>query len=311
MSGASPDATRGTRPVQSGPRIGAHMSIAGGLIRAVERAEISGCETFQIFTKSSNQWRARPLAAVEVDAFRTRLDASGLSPVVAHASYLINVASPDASLRRRSVTALEEELARVETLGLDGLVLHPGAHTTSTEADGLARIAEAVGRALERASGRTRLLLEHTAGQGTVLGHRFEHLRRIIDGAGGPPRLGICLDTCHLVAAGYDIISDAGYEQVFNELDAVIGLDRLAVFHLNDSKAPLGSRVDRHEHIGHGRIGREPFGRLLRDDRFRTLPMILETAKCRGSSAAVEADPRDLENLAVLRTLRERPPPRT
>ena len=281
------------------------MSIAGGLPRAVDRAVATRCDAFQIFTKSSNQWRGRPLVASEVEAFKTGVDAAGLGPVIAHASYLINVASPDPTLRRRSTAALKEELERADALNLSGVVLHPGAYTTSTEADGLKRIADSLAEVLAaHPPGSARLLLEHTAGQGTVLGHRFEHLAAIIDGVGGSSRLGVCLDTCHLVAAGYDIISAAGYDAVFANFYESIGSGRLAAFHVNDSKTPLGSRLDRHEHIGDGCLGTDPFRRLLNDDRFRALPLILETAKTAGSRpASVEPDPLDLQNLAVLRSL--------
>ena len=286
------------------PRLGAHTSIAGGVSRAIDRAEKTGCEALQIFTKNSNQWRARPLAEAEVDAFRARADATGIRPIVAHASYLINLAAPDRVLRRRSVAALAEELQRADLLGLAGVVLHPGAYTTSTAEDGLDRISEGITEAQAKQSGSSFLLLEHTAGQGTMLGHRFEQLRTVIDRLDDRSRVGICLDTCHLVAAGYDIISDKGYAQVFEEFDAVLGLDRLKVFHLNDSKKPVGSRVDRHAHIGQGCIGTEPFRRLLRDGRFAALPMLLETPKAGGFKPSdVTADPLDLENLRILREL--------
>ncbi len=282
------------------------MSIAGGLPLAIDRAVATGCEAIQIFTKSSSQWRARPLAAAEVDRFRQRVDETGIGPNVAHASYLINLASPDVTLRRRSRDALTDELARADALGLAGVVLHPGAYTTSTEADGLARIADGIAEVFDgHPPGSAQLLLEHTAGQGTVLGHRFEHLRTIIDLLKGSMRLGVCLDTCHLVAAGYDLISDEGYTRVFESFDRIVGLGRVKAFHLNDSKHPLGSRRDRHEHIGRGYLGMEPFARLLTDDRFTEVPMVLETAKTGGTPpSAIEADARDVENLEALRRLR-------
>ena len=291
---------------QAHPCLGAHISIAGGFTRAVDRAVATGCEAVQIFSKSSNQWRARALTDAENSLFRQRVAETGIGPIVAHASYLINLASPDATLRRRSTDALEDELQRANSLGLAGVVLHPGAYTTSTEDEGLARIADAITDVLaRRPSGSARLLLEHTAGQGTVLGHRFDHLRSIIDRVADVSQLGVCLDTCHLVAAGYDIISPAGYVGVFDEFETVVGLNYLQLFHLNDSKHPLGSRVDRHETIGRGYIGTEPFGRLLRDERFRELPMVLETPKSgRGVPSSVEADPMDLQNLRLLRQLR-------
>ena len=282
------------------------MSIAGGLPRAIDRAVATGCEAIQIFTTASNRWKPRPLPEPEVRQFRESARHADVHPIMAHASYLINLASPDATLRRRSVEALVEELRRADALGLIGVVLHPGSYTTSNEEDGLSRIAEGIATAFDSpASGGGRLLLEHTAGQGTNLGHRFEHLEAIIAALNGSPRLGVCLDTCHLVAAGYDIVTPAGYVSVFEEFDRVVGLARLEAFHLNDSRKPLGSRLDRHEHIGDGCIGTAPFGRLLKDRRFRELPMVLETAKAGTMPAsAIEADPMDRRNLATLRRLR-------
>ena len=289
----------------TGPHLGAHLSVAGGVIRALDRAEATGCEALQIFTKNSNQWRGRPLGDPEVAEFRERVARATL-PVVSHASYLINLAAPDSALRQKSIAALEDELARGDQLGLAGVVLHPGAYTTGTEADGVKRIADGIAAAQSRQTGRTRLLLEHTAGQGTMLGHRFEQLRAMIELLDDATRVAICLDTCHLVAAGYDIISEAGYEEVFDEFDAVLGLDRVTVFHLNDSKKPLGSRVDRHDGIGRGHLGTEPFRRLVRDTRFRHLPMVLETPKAGGGRPSdTEADALDLENLTLLKKFRD------
>ncbi len=282
------------------------MSIAGGLPNAIERAAAAGCEALQIFTKSSNQWRARPIPDSEICKFRERAMATGIGPIIAHASYLINLASPTKTLWQRSVAALNEEMQRAEVLGLTGVILHPGAYTTSTEEEGLQRIAEGIADVFNRRKGETTLLLlEHTAGQGTVLGHRFEQLQMIINALDGSPRLGICLDTCHLVGAGYDIISVEGQRQVFDEFSTIINLDRLKVFHLNDSKKPLGSRLDRHEHIGKGYIGIQPFRRLLQDSRFEGLPMLLETPKESSPlPSSIEVDKMDLENLELLRTLR-------
>ena len=291
---------------QAGPRLGAHMSIAGGIPRAIDRGQAAGCDALQIFTKSPSQWRARALAGDEVAQFRRRVTETGIGPIVAHASYLINLASPAAPLRRRSIDALKEELHRADALGLAGVVLHPGAYTTSTEDEGLTRISDGINELFAaHSAGSARLLLEHTAGQGSVLGYRFEHLRTIMDRVDDVSRLGVCLDTCHLVAAGYDIISANGYAHVFEQFDSIIGLDILKAFHLNDSKKPLGSRVDRHTHIGRGHIGTDAFARLLRDARFRNIPMLLETPKSEDlPPSSVAADTMDLENLAVLRRLR-------
>lgn len=283
------------------PHLGAHLSIAGGLHRAVERANASGCDALQIFTKSVGQWRARPLAPADVDTFRTAVSSSRLrAGVLAHASYLINIAAAAAALREQSLLALGEEIDRAERLGLLGLVLHPG---SGTEAEGLPRIADGLSRLLAaRAGGQTLVLLEHTAGQGTNLGHRFEHLRTILSLMPDASRVGVCLDTCHLVAAGYDLASEAGYEETFRQFDALVGLGRLKAFHLNDSKKPLGSRVDRHEHIGQGHVGLAAFGRLVNDARFAHLPMLLETAKEDGTSKQM-VDPWDAMNLGALRAL--------
>jgi deoxyribonuclease-4 len=288
------------------PRLGAHLSIAGGLPRAVDRAQASRCEALQIFTKSAGQWRARPLPADEIALFRRRVRQTGIRPVVAHNSYLINIASSNPALRAQSLAALGEELDRAEALGLDGLVMHPGSYTGGSAEGGLALIADGLRLLLEqRRRGRTRVLLEHTAGQGTNLGHRFEHLADIIDRLQGTPRVGVCLDTCHLLTAGYDICSEDGYRATFEEFDRLIGLRRIKLFHLNDSKKPCGSRVDRHEHIGKGCLGLEPFRRLLNDPRFAALPMLLETPKVERleSGRRTDVDPWDARNLRTLRRL--------
>jgi deoxyribonuclease IV len=288
------------------PRLGAHMSIKGGLPRAVDRAAASRCQALQIFTKSAGQWRARILPGDEVALFRRRLDETGIRPVVAHNSYLINVASALPALRAQSLAALGEELDRAELLGLDGLVMHPGSYTSGSEEEGLRLIGDAIASLLaDRPGARTMVLLEHTAGQGTNLGHRFEHLAAILDRVGGSPRVGVCLDTCHLLTAGYDLCSPEGYEATFRQFDRIVGLDRIRVFHLNDSKKPCGSRIDRHEHIGKGCLGLEPFRRLLNDARFRGLPMLLETPKLEtaASQRRSDVDPWDARNLRTLREL--------
>ncbi len=290
------------------------MSIAGGLPRAVERARAAGCDTLQIFTKSSGQWRARPLPDAEIAKFRRLSEELDVRPVIAHASYLINLGAPADTLRQRSGAALGEELDRAEALGLLGVVLHPGSYTTTTEEEGLARIADGIARVLgDRPEQRTMLLLEHTAGQGTNLGHTFEQLGTIITEvkrAGTVTRIGVCLDTCHLLAAGYDLGSDTGYADTMRQLEEAVGLDRLRALHLNDSKTPLGSRVDRHTHIGSGHVGLSAFRRLLTDPRLEDLPMVLETPKAHSTrTAAIEPDPMDLENLQTLRELMARDVP--
>jgi deoxyribonuclease IV len=287
------------------PLLGSHLSIAGGLPLAVDRAVVNGCEALQIFSKSSNQWRARELPAEEIRAFRAKVEHASLGHVVAHASYLINLGAPDPALRQRSIDAFGEELDRAEALGLDGVVIHPGAYTTGTEARGLRLVAGAISRLLRaRRQGRTLVILEHTAGQGTSLGWRFEHLARMLEHLDGHPRVAICLDTCHLWAAGYDLATEDGYRETFESFDTLVGLDRLRVFHVNDSKKDRGSRRDRHDHIGKGTIGLDAFRRLLNDPRFAQLPMILETPKTEWKRAtAVEVDPLDQANLATLRSL--------
>ena len=286
------------------------MSVAGGVSKAVDRAVLHGCEALQIFSKNANQWRAAPLDAAEVRRFRARLDETGLAPTVSHASYLINLATTNPILREQSIAALVDELDRAHALGLLGVVMHPGTCTAGTEADGLRLIAEAVRTAWRvRPRRRTMILFEHTAGQGRTLGHRFEHLAAILGHLDGSPRAGVCLDTCHLVASGYDIGSEAGYVDTFAAFERLVGLDRLRVFHGNDSKRPLGSRVDRHAHIGDGVLGLEPFRRLLHDPRFAGLPLLIETEKASAvtrPSQLVE-DPFDARNLATLRRLRADP----
>jgi deoxyribonuclease-4 len=288
------------------PRLGAHLSIGGGLPRAIDRARASRCQALQIFTKSAGQWRARPLPAAEIDAFRAGVARAGLRPVMAHNSYLINVAAAQRDLRVQSIAALLEEFDRAEALGLDGLVMHPGSYTTGTQREGLRLIAEALSRVLEaRPAAATRILLEHTAGQGTNLGHRFEHLAEIIDRIGGTDRVGVCIDTCHLLAAGYDICTAHGYRETFAAFDQIVGISRIHAFHLNDSKKPCGSRVDRHEHIGKGCLGLEPFRMLLNDPRFADHGMMLETPKLDTpeSRRRSDLDPWDARNLRTLRRL--------
>jgi deoxyribonuclease-4 len=284
------------------------MSVAGGVSRAVDRAVLHGCEALQIFAKNASQWRGAPLDAAEVRRFRRRVDETGIAPVVSHASYLINLATADPILREQSIAALVDELDRAHALGLLGVVIHPGTCTSGTEADALALIAEAVRAAWAvHPRRRTLILFEHTAGQGRTVGHRFEHLAAILQRLDGSPRAGVCLDTCHLVASGYDIVSEDGYAETFAAFDRLVGFDRLRVFHANDSKRPLGSRVDRHAHVGEGVLGLEPFRRLLRDPRFAGLPFLIETEKAVATTRprSIVADPFDQRNLGTLRALRD------
>jgi deoxyribonuclease-4 len=283
------------------------MSVAGGVSRAVDRAVVHGCEALQIFTRNANRWSGPPLDAAEVTRFRRRIDATGIRPAVSHASYLINLATTDAALRARSIETFADELDRAHALGLLGVVIHPGTCTAGLEADALRLAGDAVRAAFARhPRRRTMAILEHTAGQGRTIGHRFEHLAAILDRLDGSPRVGVCLDTCHLVASGYDIVGEDGYGRTFRAFDRIVGIDRLRVFHANDSKRPCGSRIDRHEHIGRGCLGLEPFRRLLHDPRFAGLPMLIETEKTerRTRPGVVAADPLDVRNLETLRTLR-------
>jgi len=287
-------------------RIGAHMSVAGGVSKAVDRAVLHGCEALQIFSRNASRWRSAPLDPGEVHAFRRRIEEADLRPVVSHGSYLINLATSEAALRERSFAAFLDELDRAEALGLRGVVLHPGTCTSGSERDALARVARAIRRAFRlRPRQQTLVLLENTAGQGRNLGYRFEHLAAILEHLDGSPRAGACLDTCHLVASGYDLASPAGYAATFEAFERVVGLDRLCLFHGNDSKKPLGSRVDRHEHIGEGHVGVEAFGRLLRDPRFADLAILIETEKSGLERAGtIAVDPLDRRNLGLLRQLR-------
>ena len=295
-------------------RIGAHMSVAGGISKAVDRAVVHGCEALQIFTKNASQWRGKPLDPAEITAFRTRIDQTGITPVVSHASYLINLATTFPALREQSIAAFIDELDRAEALGLLGVVIHPGTCTAGTEEDGLRLIGDAIREAFRaRPRGTSMVLLEHTAGQGRTLGYTFEHLAAIIGHVQGSARVGVCLDTCHLVASGYDIVSEAGYRETFEAFDRLVGFDRLKVVHGNDSKKPCGSRVDRHEHIGRGCLGEEPFRRMLHDPRFAGRPLLIETEKSKDveKRGAILEDPLDIQNLGTLRRLRDDPRPAT
>ena len=288
-------------------RIGAHMSVAGGVSKAVERAHLHGCEALQIFCKNASRWTAKPLDPDDIRAFRTRIAETGITPVVSHASYLINLATTFSTLREQSIAAFIDELDRADALGLMGVVIHPGTCTASDEDDGLRLIAEAIAQAFrERPRGEALVLLEHTAGQGRTLGYRFEHLATIIAHLESSVRVGVCLDTCHLLASGYDIAGASGYQQTFDTFDRTVGFGRLKVFHGNDSKKPCGSRVDRHEHIGYGHLGETPFSRLLHDSRFAGLPILIETEKTKASGrpGSIVADPFDTQNLDTLRRLR-------
>jgi len=279
------------------PFIGAHMSISGGLHLAIERALQVNCRALQIFTKNASQWKAKPLSDEALERFRTAREKSGLGIVFAHDSYLINLASPDPRLLEKSITAMGDELERAERLGLPFVVIHPGAHKGDGEAAGLARVAaslDAVHR--NHPDLGVQILIETTAGQGTSLGFRFEHLAAIIENVEQPERLGVCLDTCHIFAAGYDIRTAGTYAKSMDEFQRVIGFDQLKAIHVNDSKKDLGSRVDRHDQIGEGALGIEAFRCLMQDDRLTGIPKVLETHK----GPELEEDRRNLDLLRQL-----------
>jgi deoxyribonuclease IV len=275
------------------------MSIAGGYYKAVEAAHRAGCDCVQVFTKNNNQWRAKELTDEDAERFQAALAETGVTHPIAHDSYLINMASPDDALWAKSVEAFRIELLRAEKLGIPYVVAHPGAFTTSTEQQGIERIIQALDTVHRQTEGiQARTLLENTAGQGSNLGWRFEHLAAIIAGVAHEERLGVCIDTCHTFAAGYPLGTLKQYRATIDELDRVVGIQRVKAFHLNDSKQPLGSRVDRHEHIGRGMLGLAPFRHLLGDPRFRDTPMYLETAK-----EEIDGEEMDLVNLRTLRSL--------
>lgn len=276
---------------------GAHMSISGGVSKAFARGAQVGCEAMQIFSKSERQWAAKPLLEAEVAAFKAEQARTGIGPVIVHDSYLINLAAPADELWEKSMAAFAHELERCQTLAIPYIVTHPGAHTGSGEETGLLREAEALKRIFSAGvGGSTMVLLETTAGQGTALGCRFEHLARLFELVPYPERLGLCVDTCHIFAAGYDLRTAETYEATFAELDRLVGLAHIRCFHLNDSQKGLGSRVDRHAHIGEGALGLEAFRMLVNDARFRAIPKIIETPK---NDDMAE----DVVNLNLLRSL--------
>jgi len=283
------------------PILGAHVSAAGGLHRAVGRAVDIGCDCLQVFTKNNNQWKAKPLAEKDVAQWRDAFDQSGLCHPIAHTSYLINMASPKADLFEKSVNALVVEWERANLLGLEGLVVHPGAYTDSSEEEGLNRIVDAVAESIDRVEpGSCRLLLENTAGQGSCLGYTFEQLAFMIDRIDNAERVGVCFDTCHAFAAGYQINAADGFREMRKEVDDLLPANTIAALHLNDSKKPLGSRVDRHEHIGRGEIGLGAFRILFEDDLFGKLPGYLETEKGTDEESGEDWDVINLQSLRGL-----------
>lgn len=279
--------------------LGAHLSIAGGVDRAFDRAEKLECTSFQIFTKSNRQWKARGLKSGEIDRYHRRQAETGIRPVVCHASYLINIGAPDEAIWHKSVEALVVELERCELLKIPYLVLHPGSHVEAGVEYGISRVVKALDLVhKELAEYKVKIALEITAGQGSTLGSDFSEIGQMIESTQASDRLAVCFDTCHALAAGYEFRDVASYQKMIDDFDSLIGLDRLTVIHVNDSVQDVGSHVDRHAHIGEGCIGLEPFGYFLNDSRFQKVPFLLETPK--------DDDPGDDErNLAKLRGLIE------
>ncbi len=283
-------------------RLGAHMSIAGGVDQAVFRGESVGCDAIAMFTKNNNQWRAKRLTPEDADRFHAALMETGIHPVVAHTSYLINLGSPAAALWKKSIASMCDELERAELLGIPYLVVHPGSHVGKGIEYGLERVADAINRIHEKLPNlHAMTLIEHTAGQGSNLCCTFEEIKQLLSLITAQNRVGVCLDTCHLFAAGFDIRKSEGYEDTIKRFDDIVGIRCIKAWHLNDSKTPLGSHVDRHEHIGKGTVGRAGFRNLLNDPRWDALPGLLETPK----------DPEmkeDKMNLRVLRSLLAKTP---
>ena len=273
--------------------LGAHMSIGGGVYNSLISGKELGCTTIQIFTKNANQWKAKELSVEEIEKFKQLQRNTQISPVVAHDSYLINIASRDKELLKKSRGSLLFELTRAETLGLQYLVMHPGSNPD--EKEGIKRIADSLNWVHSKSPKyKAQICLETTAGQGNTLGHSFEQIGEIIKGVNEKKRMGVCYDTAHTFAAGYDIRTKKAYDETFKKFNKVIGLNKLKVIHLNDSKKDLGTRVDRHEHIGKGFIGLEAFRLILNDPRFKKIPKIIETPK--------QGD-MDKKNLKLLRRL--------
>ena len=277
--------------------LGAHMSISGGLHLAIDRAAAAGCGVLQIFTRNSNQWKGKPVSEADAALFREKFAASGLHEIISHDIYLINLASPPGETRDKSLAAFRDELETCARLGVKKVVMHPGSHLADSPETGLARVVAAFDQLFsEVPQFEGQVLIETTAGQGSNLGRTFEELQTIISASKFPDKFGVCFDTCHTFAAGYDTATAEGYADTMEQFDRLIGLERLQCFHFNDSKKGLGSRVDRHEHIGQGALGLNPFRFILNDPRFATVPKILETPK--GDNEDMDA-----VNLGILRGL--------
>lgn len=285
----------------AGVLLGAHLSISGGYHKAVAEARQLGCTALQIFTKNAHTWAERVVRDSERERFLAARSDAGVDVILSHTAYLLNLASDKPDVRARSEDALEQELVRCDRLEIPFLVHHPGAHMGKGVTHGLAMAADAINRVFERLpTSRARLLLETCAGQGTGLGHRFDHFKVLIDNVADKDRIGVCLDTCHMFAAGYDIRTPDAYQRTLDQFDVAVGLDTISAIHLNDSKRELGARVDRHAHIGEGAIGMDAFRFIMNDQRFAAVPKIIETPRRPGD------DGRDDLNLTLLRGLVDR-----
>ena len=286
-----------TESKRSLPLLGSHMSVAGGVHTAFERAAGIGCLTMQVFVKNASQWFGKPATDEDVSKYKTEEAKTTIRPVVAHAAYLINLCATDEKILKLSQNAFVDELKRCEMFGIHALIFHPGAHLGAGESEGVKKIAESINLAHEKTKNfRVLTTLECTAGQGSAIGYRFEHLHDIIQLVDAKERMAVCLDTCHLFAAGYDIGTEAGWGETIHLFNDIVGLDRLAAIHVNDSKRERGSRVDRHHHIGKGMIGLTGFRMLMRDERLKAIPKILETEK--GNDMR-----EDVENMSTLKSL--------
>ena len=276
-------------------RIGVHVSIAGHIYESIERAHALGCNTMQIFSRNPRGWQSSKLADTDIREFKRLKAKYDINPVVVHIPYLINLASPDEDLYKRSINAYIEDVGQVDKLGSEYLVTHLGSHVGSGEDNGIKRFSDALNRILERSKPKAMILLENTAGSGYGIGYRFEHLKRIIEDQKDPSGIGVCLDTAHTFAAGYDIKSKTGLENTLKDFDKLLGLDRIKVIHFNDSLSEFDSHVDRHQHIGKGNIGLEALGRIMRHPKLNKAAFIMETPK--------KTDKDDKRNIAVARKL--------
>lgn len=276
---------------------GAHESIAGGVYKAIERGKQATCDTIQIFNKNNNSWKAAVLKPDDIDKYFKLIDELGVTVATSHTSYLINIASPDKALFEKSINSLAEEMERCNTLKIPNLILHPGSHVGSGEKAGIKKVGIAINKLFKKLkNNKCTLLLECTAGQGTNLGYKFEQLAEMIDLTENKDHIGVCIDTCHIFSAGYPLIDPKDYKNTMKSFDNIIGLERLKIIHMNDSKKPFGEKKDRHEHIGKGFIGLEGFRNIVNDSRLKNIPLILETPK--GDDLK-----EDIKNLKILRGL--------